>query len=84
MKNRARAAISELEDAYQKYRCIIHDQKHMLSFIQECIENKDLNGIVYMLQIIRKSSEMKKKVLTGKDVLDKTITMKKEKWMLWI
>ena len=35
----------ELEDAYQKYRCIIHDQKHMLSFIQECIENKDLNGI---------------------------------------
>lgn len=85
MKNRAvEQQYQELEDAYQKYRCIIHDQKHMLSFIQECIENKDLNGIAAYVADNQKSSEMKKKFWTGIDVLDKTITMKKEKWMLWI
>lgn len=81
VKNRAvEQQYQELEDAYQKYRCIIHDQKHMLSFIQECIENKDLNGIAaYVADNQKKFRDEEKKFWTGIDVLDKTITMKKRK-----
>ena len=39
----------------------------------------------HMLQINQKKfRDEEKKFWTGIDVLDKTITMKKEKWMLWI
>ena len=81
VKNRAiEQQYQELEDAYQKYRCIIHDQKHTLSFIQECIENKDLNGIAaYVADNQKKFRDEEKKFWTGIDVLDKTITMKKRK-----
>lgn len=81
VKNRAiEQQYQELEDAYQKYRCIIHDQKHMLSFIQECIENRDLNGIaVYVADNQKKFRDEEKKFWTGINVLDKTITMKKRK-----
>ena len=57
-----------------------------LSFIQECIENKDLNGIAaYVADNQKKFRDEEKKFWTGIDVLDKTIYYeKKEKWMLWI
>ena len=71
---------NELSDSIHKYKCIIHDQKHMLSFIQECIENKDLNGIAaYVADNQKKFRDEEKKFWTGIDVLDKTITMKKRK-----
>lgn len=81
VKNRAiEQQYRELEDAYQKYRCIIHDQKHMLNFIQECIENKDMNGIAeYVKDNQKKFRSKEKRFWTGIDAIDKTITMKKRK-----
>ena len=81
MKNRAvEQQYQELEDAYQKYRCIIHDQKHMLSFIQECIENKDLNGIAaYVADNQKKFRDEEKKFWTGIDVLEQNNYYEKKK-----
>ena len=48
--------------------------------VQECIENKDLNGIAaYVADNQKKFRDEEKKFWTGIDVLDKTITMKKRK-----
>ena len=70
----------ELEDTYQKYRCMIHDQKHMLNFIQECIENKDMDGIAaYVRYNQKKLKSSEQKFWTGISEIDKIITMKKRK-----
>ena len=81
--------IRAVEQQYQELeRChiknidvLVHDQKHMLKlYIQECIENKDLNGIacITLLQINTREKAFRdeeKKFWTGIDVLDKTILL---------
>ena len=27
----------ELNESYKKYRCLIHDERHMMDYIEECI-----------------------------------------------
>lgn len=32
----------EIKEAYECYRCMIHDEKHMLLYLKECLDNGDL------------------------------------------
>lgn len=32
----------ELREAYQQNRCLIHDEKHMIQYIAECLENNEI------------------------------------------
>lgn len=34
----------ELNVAYEKYRCVVHDEKHMLLYIQECLSQNDVEA----------------------------------------
>lgn len=39
----------ELNEAYERYRCLLHDEKHMLSYLRECLSNgntKEAIGII--------------------------------------
>lgn len=33
----------EMKGAYERYRCIVHDEKHMLLYLKECLENRDID-----------------------------------------
>ncbi len=32
----------EIKEAYERYRCVVHDEKHMLMYLGECLENGDI------------------------------------------
>ena len=70
MKNRAiEQQYQELEDAYQNID-VLYMIKAYVKFIQECIENKDLNGIAaYVADNQKKFRDEEKKFWTGIDVL---------------
>lgn len=32
----------EMKKTYERYRCVVHDEKHMLMYLKECLENGDI------------------------------------------
>lgn len=51
MKNEAiKKQYEELRKAYEQNRCLIHDEKHRMQFIEECLENGDIERAKIFIQ----------------------------------
>ncbi len=80
MKNEAiKKQYEELRKAYEQNRCLIHDEKHRMQFIEECLENGDIERAKIFIQ--NAHNDMKKskgKTWTGIPTLDFLFNMKCE------
>lgn len=70
----------ELQEAYQQNRCLIHDEKQMIQYLLECLENDEIQKALefakkYNYHISRKS----KHTWTGFSTLDFILNMKKRR-----
>ena len=36
--------MKELKSAYEGYRCLVHDEKHLISYVAECLDNWKCGG----------------------------------------
>lgn len=70
----------ELSDAYAKYRCLVHDEKHMILYLQECLEHKEVEAAKRFLKNYQ--DNMVNSVndsWTGISMLDFMLNIKKKK-----
>lgn len=70
----------ELNTAYEKYRCLIHDEKNMMLYLRECLDNGDVYSALkflnsYQNNIVNNCSGFH----TGISVLDFILNIKKRK-----
>lgn len=71
---------SELNEAYEKYRCLIHDEKHMILYLQECIQNENLHEAAAFLNSYQRNFVKEKQCSwTGIPTLDFMLNIKKRK-----
>lgn len=71
----------ELRKAYDRNRCLIHDEKHRMQYIEECLENGDIKRAY---EFVKKSNRdirtnHKHVKMTGIPTIDFIINMKMEK-----
>lgn len=67
----------EMKEAYEKYRCVVHDEKHMLLYLKECLKNKDIehaNSMIESYQI--ELNEIGRCKWTGIQTLDSILSIK--------
>lgn len=68
----------ELNENYKRYRCLIHDEKHMMNYIDECIRTENFSEIQNIIKKNRnKLSE--RYYWTGITALDNVIAIEKRK-----
>lgn len=70
----------ELNAAYEKYRCLVHDEKHMMFYLRECLDNGEVQTAInfldsYQNRIVNNGSSFH----TGISVLDFILNIKKRK-----
>ena len=71
---------SELNEAYEKYRCLVHDEKHMILYLQECIQNENLHEAAAFLNSYQRNFVKEKQCSwTGIPTLDFMLNIKKRK-----
>lgn len=71
---------SELNEAYEKYRCLVHDEKHMILYLQECIQNENLHEAAAFLNSYQRNIVKEKQCSwTGIPTLDFMLNIKKRK-----
>lgn len=46
----------ELKWSYDRYRCLVHDEKHLFLYIRECLENGDVNSCIGFLDNYKNES----------------------------
>lgn len=46
----------ELRMSYDRYRCLVHDEKHLLLYIKECLENGELDSCITFLNHYKRES----------------------------
>lgn len=68
----------ELDENYRKYRCLIHDEKHMLNYIGECIRSGKIDEIQGIVEK-RKIEFNERHYWTGISTIDHVITIEKRK-----
>ena len=68
----------ELNENYKKYRCLIHDQKYMMNYIEECIRTENFEEIK---NIIKKNRNKftERYYWTGIIALDNVIAIEKRR-----
>lgn len=68
----------ELNESYKKYRCLIHDERHMMDYIEECIGTGNFSEAQ---KIIKKSRNKfsERYYWTGITILDNVISIEKRK-----
>lgn len=70
----------ELQDAYQQNRCLIHDEKHMIQYMVECLENNETQKALNFAQKYREDiAKQSKHAWTGLPTLDFVLNIKKRK-----
>lgn len=70
----------ELMEAYQQNRCLIHDEKHMIQYIAECLENNEIQRAAdFIKKYSFNISKELKHAWTGVPTLDFIINIKKRK-----
>lgn len=70
----------ELQEAYQQNRCLIHDQKHMIQYMVECLESNEIEkAISFARKYGEGISKQSKHAWTGLPTLDFILNMKKRK-----
>lgn len=79
VKNKAIACqYQELDENYRKYRCLIHDEKFLLNYIAQCIENGNIEQIQAVIEK-RKMQFSEKVYWTGISIIDNVIALEKRK-----
>lgn len=68
----------QLNEHYREYRCLVHDEKYMINFIEESLKSGDLEEIQQLL-CRYKEKFVKKDYWTGISIVDRAITMEKRK-----
>jgi len=70
----------ELNCAYNKYRCIIHDEKHLLSFLEECLENDKIEeALMFIKNFQNNNFTSDNLVWTGIPIVDFMLNIKYRK-----
>ena len=66
------------KEHYREYRCLVHDEKYMINFIEESLKSGDLEEIQQLLCRC-KEKFVRKDYWTGISIVDRVITMEKRK-----
>lgn len=69
---------NELDENYKKYKCLIHDEKHMIEYISECIHTGNIDEIQGIVEK-RKTEFDEQHYWTGVSTIDHIITIEKRK-----
>lgn len=70
----------ELRRAYELNRCIIHDEKHRIQYIEECLKNEDVKRARDFIRECQENIYVgKNRTWTGMPTLDFILSMKDEK-----
>lgn len=70
----------ELKKSYDKYRCLLHDEKHMILYLNECLDNRDIKEAKKILRGYKELTFTKDKAIwTGISTLDFMLNIKIEK-----
>lgn len=70
----------ELKKSYDKYRCLLHDEKHMISYLNECLDNGNIRDARKLLENYQELTITKNRaVYTGISSLDFMLNIKIEK-----
>lgn len=70
----------ELREAYEHNRCMIHDEKHMVAYLKECLENGDVQQACSFLDSFERNQQQgARQFWTGISTVDFMLTMKKRK-----
>lgn len=68
----------ELKENYKRYRCLIHDEKHMINYIDECIRTENFSEIQNIIKK-NKNKFSERYYWTGITALDNVISIEKRK-----
>lgn len=75
-----KAQYEELKSAYEGYRCLIHDEKHMISYVEECLNNKNVEEAQKFLNNYQTTSLSRSRITwTGISTLDFMLSIKNRK-----
>ncbi|MDO4276775.1 MAG: GHKL domain-containing protein [Eubacteriales bacterium] len=70
----------ELSEAYENYRCLVHDEKHMVYYLAECLASGEIENAQSFLKNYQENRlNQKKRSWTGNSTLDFMLNMKKRK-----
>lgn len=68
----------ELDENYRKYRCLVHDEKYLLNYIAQCIQNGKIKEVQMVIQK-RQNQFVEKVYWTGINIIDNVIALEKRK-----
>lgn len=70
----------ELRQSYEKYRCLVHDEKHLIAYVQQCLEyGETTEAMKFLDNYQHEMVNQGRQSWTGIPTLDFTLNMKKEK-----
>ncbi len=70
----------ELSDAYERYRHLVHDEKHILSYLKECLEDGAYTEALSFIESSQnRMTDKSKSFWTGITTLDFMLNIKKRK-----
>lgn len=68
----------ELDENYRKYRCVVHDEKYLLNYIAQCIDDGRIEEIRKVIKM-RQNQFAEKIYWTGISIIDNVIALEKQK-----
>ena len=75
-----KAQYEELKSAYEGYRCLVHDEKHLISYVAECLDNGNVEEVQKFLNNYQATSLSRNRITwTGISTLDFMLSIKTEK-----
>lgn len=70
----------ELSDAYERYRHLVHDEKHILAYLKECLEDGEyVEALSFIESSQNHMTDKSKSFWTGITTLDFMLNIKKRK-----
>lgn len=67
----------DLSEAHEKYRCLVHDEKHLISYVKECLVNgKTDEALIFLGDFQCTLNEQEECVWTGIQELDYILNIK--------
>lgn len=70
----------ELNEAYERYRHLVHDEKHILCYLKECLETgKDKEALAFIESSQKNIADRSRSFWTGITTLDFMLNIKKRK-----
>lgn len=78
--NAIESQYKEVSEAFERYRRLVHDEKHILSYLKECLEDGEYAEAISFIENSQKSMTDKSKTFwTGITTLDFMLNIKKRK-----